>query len=201
MAMAAALEEKIKRLDCTQTCPEVRARSKSRDCWQCSREEWKRRCHQVQFEDHPAPNCPPSLRMESSKEAATTEGSDLEEPLELELEVASFLRGSIGTSEDKDNRMPPEPAVTEFSQWVLWRADRCKTLSWWEELSTVSEVGDHKRPAREVQASFWLPQRMRELRMKEANLQAPPMPPCLHQQKFMLPAKTIFACRDIREIP
>ena len=68
--------------------------------------------------------------MESSKEAASIEGLDLEEPLELGPEVASFLRGSMGTSEDEDDRMPLEPAVTEFSQWVLWRADRCETLSW-----------------------------------------------------------------------
>ena len=139
--------------------------------------------------------------MESSEEAATTEGMDLEEPPELRLEVAFFLRGSMGTSKDKDDRMPPEPAVTEFSQWVLWRADRCKTPSWWAELSAVPEVGDHKRLAREVWASFQLLQRMRELRMKEANLQAPPVPPCLHRQKFMPPAKSIYTSRDIREIP
>ena len=155
----------------------------------------------MQFEDHPAPNHPSSLRTESSEEAATAEGSDLEEPPELGLEVASFLRQSMGTSKDEDNRMPPEPAVTEFSQWVPWRADRCKTPSWWAELLAVSEVGDHKRLAREVQASFWLPQRMRKLRMKEANLQACPVPPCLHQQKFMPPAKSIYTSRAIREIP
>ena len=40
-----------------------------------------------------------------------------------------------------------------------------------------------------------------ELGMKEANLQAPPTPPCLHWQKFMPPAQSIYACRDIREIP
>ena len=108
----------------------------------------------MQFEDHPAPNCPSSPRMESSKEAATAEGWDLEEPPELRPEVASFLRGSTGTSKDEDDRMPPEPAVTEFSQWVLWRADRCKTPSWWAELSAVPEVGDHQRLAREVQALF-----------------------------------------------
>ena len=179
----------------------MRVRSKSRDCWGCSREEQKRRCHQVQFEDPPAPNCPSGLRMESSEEAATAKGSDLEEPPELGPEVASFLRGSPGTSKDEDNRMPPEPAVTEFSQWVLWRADRCKTPSWWAELSAVLEIGDHKRLAREVQASFQLPQQMRELGMKEANLQAHPAPPCLHWQKLMLPAQSIYACRDIREIP
>ena len=98
--------------------------------------------------------------MESSKEAATTEGSDLEEPPEL-------------GSEDKDNGTPPEPTATEFCQWVPWRADRCKTHSWWAKLSAVMEVEDHKRLAREVWASFQLPQRMRELQMEEADLQAP----------------------------
>ena len=132
------------------------------------------------FEGHPAPNCPSSLRTESSKEAATAEGLDLEEPLELGLEVVSFLKGSTGSSEDKDDRMPPEPAVTEFIQWVLWMADRCKTPSWWAELSALLEVEDHKRLVREVQASFWLPQRMRELQMEEADLQAP-----LHHQAFV----------------
>ena len=88
--------------------------------------------------------------MESSEEAATAKGLDLEEPPELGPEVASFLRGSLGTSEDEGDRMPPEPTVTEFSQWVLWRANRCKTPSWWAELSAVPEIGDHKRLAREV---------------------------------------------------
>ena len=201
LAAVAALEEEIKRLSHTRTCPEVRVRSKSKDPWGHSREEQRRKHHQVRFEDHPAPNCPSSPRTVSSKEAAAAEGSDLEDPLELGLEVASFLRGSMGASKDKDDRMPPEPTATEFSQWVQLRANGCKTPSWWAELSAVPEVGDHKRLAREVQASFWLPQRMRELRMKEANLQAPPMPPCLCWQKFMPPAKSIYTCRDIREIP
>ena len=155
----------------------------------------------MQFEDLPAPYHPSGLRMESSEEAAATKGLDLEEPPELGPEVASFLRGSPGTSKDDNDRMPPEPAVTIFSQWVLWRADRCKTPSWWAELSAVLEIGDHKRLAREVWASFWLPQQMRELGMKEADLQAPPVQPCLHQQKFMPPAQSIYMYRDIREIP
>ena len=53
----------------------------------------------------------------------------------------------------------------------------------------------------EVQALFQLPQQMKELGMKGANLQAPLAPPCLCHQKFMLPAQSIYACRDIREIP
>ena len=78
-----------------------------------------------------APNCPSGLRTESSEEATATEGSDLEEPPELGPDLASLLRGSLGTSKDEGDKMPLEPVVTEFSQWVPWRADRCKTPSWW----------------------------------------------------------------------
>ena len=136
LAMVATLEEEIERLSHTQNCPEVRVRSKSRDHWGHSREKQKRRCHQVWFKDPPVPNCPSGLKTWSGEEGTTIEGSDLEEPPELGLAVTSFLRGSLETSEDKGNRMPPEPAVTEFSQWVPWRANKCKTLaggwSYWQ---------------------------------------------------------------------
>ena len=78
--------------------------------------------------------------MESREEAAATEGLYLEEPPELGLEVASFLRGLPGTFKDEGDRMPLEPAVTEFSQWVPWRADRCKTPNWWAELLAMPEI-------------------------------------------------------------
>ena len=60
---------------------------------------------------------------------------------------------------------------------------------------------DHRKLAREVRAFFRLPQWMWELGAREATLQAPPAPPCLFRQKFMLPAESIYACRDIREVP
>ena len=65
----------------------------------------------------------------------------------------------------------------------------------------VPEVEDHKRLAREVLASFKLPRRMRELHPKEDCCQAPPALLCLCQKKFMPPASSIYACRDIHEIP
>ena len=115
--------------------------------------------------------------------------------------VASFLRGSLETSEDEGKKMPLEPAVLEFSQWVPWKAGRCKTPEWWTELSTVPGREDYRKLAREVRASFRLPQQLWELGSKEATCQAPCAPPCLCRQKFMLPAESIYACRDIREIP
>ena len=37
--------------------------------------------------------------------------------------------------------------------------------------------------------------------MREVTLQAPHVPPCLCRQRFMPLAESIYACRDIREIP
>ena len=155
----------------------------------------------MQFEDQPAPSCPTDPKTGPSEEGTDGKDSDLEEPLELKLAVAFFLRGLPDTSEDEGNRMPPEPAVLEFSQWVPWKAKRCKTLERWTELLTVPGIEDCRKLAREVWASFGLRQWMWELGVREATLQAPPVPPCLCRWRFMLPAESIYACRDIREIP
>ena len=56
LAMVATLEEEIERLSRTRNCSQSRARSKSRDCQRPSREGQKKRCHQVQFADEPAPS-------------------------------------------------------------------------------------------------------------------------------------------------
>ena len=69
------------------------------------------------------------------------------------------------------------------------------------ELSPVPGKEDARKLAREVRASFGLPWQLQELGSREATLQAAPAPPCLHRKRFMPPANTIFACRDIREIP
>ena len=145
LAMVATLEEEIERLSHTQNCSEMRVRSKSRDCQGQGREEQKRRHCQVWFEDLPAPNCPTGPKTGSSEEEATGKRSDLEEPPELGPAVASFLRGSPETSEDEGDRMPPEPAVLEFSQWLPWKAKKCKTPHWWTELLTVPGMEDCRK--------------------------------------------------------
>ena len=147
LAMAATLEEEIERLNCTKNYSEPRAISKSRDCQGQSRKEQKRRCCQVQFEDPPAPSHPADSKMGSSEEGTTSKGSDLEEPLELGLVVASFLRGLPGTSKDEGDRMPPEPVVLEFSQWVPWKTKKCETPNWWTKLSMVPGIEDCRKLA------------------------------------------------------
>ena len=181
--------------------PEIRVRSKSRDCQACRTPERKRRHCRVWHEGHPAPYYPSRRSPESSEEAAAAEDLDLEEPPELELEVACFLGGSMGNFKEEDEKVPPKPPVEEFHKWVPWKAETCKMPSWWRELVAVPEVEDHKRLAWEVQASFQLPRRMRELHPRENCCQALPAPPCLHWKKFMPPASSIYACRDIHKIP
>ena len=155
----------------------------------------------MQFEDLLVPSHTTDPKTESSGQGSNGKGSDLEEPPELKPMVASFLRGLPKTSEDKDEETSPEPPVREFSQWVSWKAERCKTPKWWLKLSTVPGRDDSRKLAREVWASFRLPWQMQELGLREATLQTPPALPSLHRQKFMLQTKPIYACRDIREVP
>ena len=97
--------------------------------------------------------------------------------------------------------MPLEPAVLDFAEWVHWKVERCNTPSWWMELSTVPGEDNTRKLARQVRASFRLPWQLQELDAERAILQAPPAPPCLHWQRFMPPADSIFASQDIREVP
>ena len=150
LATAVTLEEEIERLRCTQNHSESRARSKSRDHHGQSREKWKRRCHQVQFEDQPAPSHPTNPKTGPGDHESNGKGSNLEEPPELKLMVASFLRGLPETSEDEGKETPQEPTVLEFSQWVPWEAERCKTPEWWTKLLTVPGREDCRKLAREV---------------------------------------------------
>ena len=68
------------------------------------------------------------------------------------------------------------------------------------ELSTVPGEDDARKLARQVRASFGLPWQLEELDAEGGTLQAPPALPCIHWQRFMLQADSIFASWDIREV-
>ena len=201
LAAISTLEREIKRLHHTRAQSQLRARSKSGDHYRPSGEGQKRRCHQVRFADKPAPSQSTNPKMPLGEEGSQGGGSDLEELLELKPTVASFLQGSLETLDEEGKKMPLEPHITDFGQWVPWKSESCETPDWWEELLAVSGKEDAGRLAREVRASFVLPQQMQELDSREATLQAPPAPPYLCRKRFMTPAGSIFACRDIQEIP
>ena len=103
LAAAATLKGEIERLSCPlpQSQPEVRKRSKIRDCQMQGATECKRRHCQVQFTDNPAPCNPPQESPESSEGEATADDLELGELPELELGITSFLRGSAESSEEE----------------------------------------------------------------------------------------------------
>ena len=74
------------------------------------------------FEYHPS-----RRNSESSREAMATKDPNLEEPPELEPEVACFLRGLAKNSEEEEKAPSPKPPVKELCRWVTWRAEACET--------------------------------------------------------------------------
>ena len=192
LSEVATLEEEIERLGQMRAQLQSRVRSRSRDCWRSRERGRKRGCHQV--------SQPANPEMPSGNKEFKGGDTDLGELPELAPTVASFLCGSLEPS-DEGKETPPEHAVLDFAEWVQWKAGKCDTPSWWMELSMLPGEDNTQELARQVRASFGLPQLLQELDAERATLQAPPAPPCLHWQTFMLPPDSIFASQDIREVP
>ena len=168
--MVATLEEEIERLSWTRNHSQLKARSKGKDHQRPSREGQKKRCCQVWFADEPAPSQSANPKTQLAEEGSKGRDYDLEELPELKLMVASFLRGSLETSDDEGKKAPPEPMILDFDLWVPWKVERCETPEWWMELLAVLGKEDARKLAREVRASFRLPQWLQELGSKEATL-------------------------------
>ena len=80
------------------------------------------------------------------------------------------------------------------------RAETCDIPNWYVELSTVP-LEDTKKVGKAGESLIQTPKCMHELNPKEAPFHALLAPLCLHQQKFLPPIMSAFACRDILEIP
>ena len=134
-----------------------------------------------------------------------TEDPDLEEPPELEPGVTSFFRGSVENSEEEEEAPPPEPPVQDLCEWVMLKAEMCKTPDWWRVLLAVPGVPNCKKLAQKVWASFSHPKRINEVNRMENYYQA-----SLHHhvslertsnhlQILSLPAETFGRCRERRQ--
>ena len=138
--------------------------------------------------------------MPPGEEGSQGRGSDLGELPELKPTVASFLQGSPETLDQEGENTPQEPDIIDFSLWAQWRAEMCETPEWGEELLAAPGNMDMRKLARQVRASFLLPQWLWELDTREATLQAP-LQHHVFEEKVYAPANSIFMCRDIREVP
>ena len=153
-------------------------------------------CYAPYFEYHPT-----QRRSDSEGDAVATEDLNLEEPHELGPEVTCFLQGSVKNSEEESKKVHcPKPPIEELQRWITWKAQAVETPSWWQELTLIPDVDDHKKLACEVWASFRLPKRVSKQCWVKYDHQALPALPCLHWKDFLLPPDSIFACWDIQEI-
>ena len=152
LSTMATLEEEIERLRQMKVCstPERRPRSET----QRRLDRRRKRRHQDSFTDQSTPSRPIELDTHQGGTGSEDRESDLGDPPELKVEVASFLQGSSEMSGNED--LPLEPPVSRPADWVQWRAEECDLPAWWRELTAIS--GEYtERLAKEVRASFYSP--------------------------------------------
>ena len=116
---------------------------------------------------------PSSRNSESGREVMATKDPDLEEPLELGLEVTSFLRGLAKNSSEEEKGPSPKTPVKELCKWVAWKTEMCETPDWWRELLAVPGVKDYKELVQKVWALFCHPKRASEVNKTENYYKAP----------------------------
>ena len=206
LATVATLEEEIEWLSqsITQSWSEACTHSRSQDCHRWKSQGWNRRYCWVPPEESPAPYFEynlPSRGPASDEEEEDLLDFDLEDPLGLGLQVDHFLQGPADSSEEEDRkRSSPEPPVEDLESWVTWRAWVHDMPDWWQELTEVPGIDDHKKLAWEVWASFELPQQISKQHHVENYHQAPLALPCICWKSFLLSHDSKFACQDIREL-
>ena len=82
--------------------------------------------------------------------------SDLGDLPQLQAEVASFLQCSPKTAKEDSKGTSLEPPISQHTEWVQWKAEKCEVPDWYAELSTVP-LEDTKMLAWQVRASFQAP--------------------------------------------
>ena len=78
--------------------------------------------------------------------------------------------------------------------WEVWNP-------WLVGRIIYSSGGEYRETSLRGEGFVQLPRCMHELDPREAQFHVPPAPPSLHQQRFMPPVISAFACWDIQEIP
>ena len=77
----------------------------------------KRQCW-VSFSSQPTVSQSANPDTPSGRTGSKGRDSDLGEPPQLKVEVASFLQGSSEIPEEEDEEMLPEPPVSQSAEWV-----------------------------------------------------------------------------------
>ena len=122
---------------------------------------------------------------------------DLGPPPTLEPELESFLEAptpKLGAWDRCD--LQPEPSIENYEVWLEWQACQVDMPEWWGELVTIPNVGDPKRLAHKIHASFKIPWVRSEALRVSNNYATPSAPKCLQREMFLLVPYPHLPCQD-----
>ena len=90
------------------------------------------------------------------------------------------------TGKDTQSRWgyPLEPSIKNYELWLEWQAHQLDTPHWWEELTTIPEVGDIKKLVWKIHTSFDIPA-VRCEALRNQDYTVPPAPKCLKRGMFL----------------
>ena len=112
--------------------------------------------------------------------------SDLGHPPTLGLELEHFLEMPTTTWGTRDRQVSlPESSIDNNDMWLELWAPQLDTLNWWEELTTILNVGDPKKLAQKIHASCKIPGVRYETLSNHKEYTAPPVPKCIKWGMFL----------------
>ena len=92
--------------------------------------------------------------------------------------------------------MQLEPSIENYQVWLEWQACQVNTPDWWGELVAIPNVGDPKRLAHKICASFKIPWVRSEALRVSNNYTVPPVPKCLQRKMFLPVPKPHLPCQN-----
>ena len=118
------------------------------------------------------------------------------------LELECFLETPTTTQGARDQWGPlPEPSIDNSEMWLEWQACQVDTPNWWKELVTIPNVGDPKRLAQKICASFKVPRvRCKTLR-DHGEYTTPPALKCIQRNMFLSDTSSHLLYQDYQLKP
>ena len=94
-----------------------------------------------------------------------------------------------------------EPSIDNYEMWLEWQACQLDTPDWWKELVTIPNVGDPKRLAQKIHASFEVLQVKCKTLRDHREYTVPPMPKCIQRNMFLSDASSHLLYEDYQLKP
>ena len=112
--------------------------------------------------------------------AGEVEENDLGPPPTLGLELEYFLETPTTMWGTRDRQgSPPQPSINNYELWLEWQACQVDMPNWWKELAAIPNMGDPKRLAWKIYATFNVPWVICKTLRDHREYTVPPAPKCI----------------------